>query len=225
MPRAELQVAREPVGGRARVGAEDAAVGQPRRELPEHALRVDRVGRRRWRARSISLPPLLDLVDRSSPARRGPSCARSSGSSACSVSRASPTRLDVHRVADPDARARRGRSARRAPAPPRAGTPSRGSSSRPSAACRSPFISSQLGLRPEQADRAGDEGEVVGDAPPCRAAPSRRRRRAARRPRSPRRSAPSAPCADQDRDPLARVEDLGRACEVARRRARRAAAR
>ena len=34
-------------------------------------------------------------------------------------------------------------------------------------------------LRAEQADRAGDERQVVGQRPPCRAAPWRRRRRAA----------------------------------------------
>ena len=43
-PPAQAQVPGPPVGGRARVGGEDAVVGELGRELVEHPLRVDRVG-------------------------------------------------------------------------------------------------------------------------------------------------------------------------------------
>ena len=43
-PAPELEVPGKPVGHRARVRAHDAVVRQPRRELPEHPLRVHRLG-------------------------------------------------------------------------------------------------------------------------------------------------------------------------------------
>ena len=91
-PRAELQVARVPVGRRAGVGGEDAVVGQPRRQLPEDALRVDRVGRR------------------SSRAPRAPATSRATLSSICSRQRAVRLALAAAaaaRAASPRCRRRR----------------------------------------------------------------------------------------------------------------------
>ena len=85
------------------------------------------------------------------------------------------------------------------------------------------FIMSQLGFGAEQADRAGDERQVVGHARPCRAAPWRRRRRACRRPRSPRRprAARPAPTRIATRSPA--LSTSAARCEVRVARARRAA--
>ncbi len=50
MPSPQLQVAGAPVGRGAGVGGHDGPVGQARRQLDEHALRVDRIGARAWPA-------------------------------------------------------------------------------------------------------------------------------------------------------------------------------
>ena len=75
-------------------------------------------------------------------------------------------------------------------------------------------------LRPEQPDRAGDERAGRRAAPPCRAAPSRRPAPSSSATSITSSAACRAPCADEHRDPLAGVEDLGRALELVRRRAR-----
>ncbi len=84
------------------------------------------------------LPPAAHVVLDLRAPRRGPPGGAAAGSALCSVCRAVADQVDLHRVAHPDAAARRCRSGRRAPGPTPAATPSTGSSTRPSAACRSP---------------------------------------------------------------------------------------
>ena len=57
----DLEVAREPVGDAAGVGADDAVVRQARRQFPEHPLRVDRIGVGQG-ALLDHLPPVLDVL-------------------------------------------------------------------------------------------------------------------------------------------------------------------
>ena len=97
-----------------------AVVGQARRQLPEHALRIDRLGRghrARLRASSTSR-------------RRSSRSARASGDRVfCSQQRqqraqrrrAVADEIDLHRIAQAQHAGRRCRSARRAPGPPSAG--------------------------------------------------------------------------------------------------------
>ncbi len=116
----------------------------------------------------------------------------SRGRSARSVSLASPTSVDVHRVADRRACSGRCRSARRAPGPPWAATPSRGSSSRPSAACRSRSSArSSAACRAGRSSRSRTAGRPAG--PPGRAAPSRRPAPSSSATSTTSSSAPSAP--------------------------------
>ncbi len=56
-----FQVARIPVGARAGIAGDDDAVGQARRQLPGHALRIDRLGRLHG-AGFEHLPPLGDVL-------------------------------------------------------------------------------------------------------------------------------------------------------------------
>jgi hypothetical protein len=66
-PPPQLEIAREPVGGGAGVGGEDAVVGETRRKLPEDELRIDRV-RRLLRAIGHQVPPVLHrLLDPVTP--------------------------------------------------------------------------------------------------------------------------------------------------------------
>ena len=77
-----------------------ASSRQPRRQLPEHALRVDRVGvlhRPRAPSPSTSRRTLPSMPTR---ARSGPALRSSSGSSARSVSTLSPTRFTSIGIAD-----------------------------------------------------------------------------------------------------------------------------
>ncbi len=62
-PRAEDEIAREPIGRRAGVRREDRSLGQQRGELPKHSLGIDRV-RRGHRAFADKISPIRESTGR-----------------------------------------------------------------------------------------------------------------------------------------------------------------
>ena len=141
-PCCSLSCAREPVRRRAGVGSDDRVLGQ-------HAARA----RSTTRCGFIGSPSFIKRAPRRCPTSRAifsSICSRQARSSLRTSSGIERLQrlprvadeLDVGGIADADHAARRCRSRRSAPGPPPAGTPSTGSSCRPSAACRSSSISS-----------------------------------------------------------------------------------
>ena len=162
------QLAQEP-----EVARQDHALGQARRQLPGHALRVDRV-RRLHGALLQRLPPVAPCSSRCSRATRRRSFARAAAA-ARAASRRVADQVDFHRVAErqhvgsisictPRALPSFGQEFRigkaRADHQQACRTPSSG---RSSASCRA-----ARSIRSPTADRRA--------ARPCRAAPWRRRR-------------------------------------------------
>ena len=145
----------------ARVGGEDRVVGQPRRQLAEHALRVDRLGRVH-RARVEQLPPLVDVVGDLVAPRAIVPCAAAAAAARAASARLSPDQVQLHRIADAQHLRDRCRSARRAPALLAAGTPST-ESCEPTISSVSQFvIMSQLGFVPSRPIEPVTNGKLSG---------------------------------------------------------------
>ena len=91
---ADFQIAGIPIGRRAAVGRNDAAIGQLWAQFPENALGIEQaVVAVQVCTAFDDLPPILHVLDQLSPARRDRSCDSSSGISASSVCLASPLRF------------------------------------------------------------------------------------------------------------------------------------
>ena len=197
-----------------------ASSGQVLVELPEEPLRVDRVGVLHG-AVLHQPPPVRDLLlDLLAPATVGLVLRR-----AGSAPRASPSRRRSGRAPSGSgcsASGRRCRSARRAPCRARAGTPSTGTTSRPSSSVSHSFISVQLGFVPSRPIEPVQYGSVSSStvrpssafatpAPSFSAICITSSCRAERA------------LADEHRDLLAGVQDLGRLPQVGSAAGRRAA--
>ena len=131
---------------------------EARRHLPDDPLRIDRMGLVLARASSVFhqsriAPSIVRANSVPLAVKQGQEQLEASGGVAMQV--------HLARVTEREHRRRRCRSAPPAPGRPSAGTPPREIRVPTISSVSQPCIMSELGLRPEQADGAGNEGKVV----------------------------------------------------------------